>query len=95
MDRFFGLDSVSKQDEALEHVCTVYSTSELAVVRSILDGADIPYLIKERGAGASVKIITGFSMYGTDIFVPTEAAQTAKELLCPADADTKTEDTEK
>ena len=53
----------------------------LSVLRSILDGEKIPYLIRERGSGSSVKIIAGYSMFGTDVFVPTSAIERAREVL--------------
>jgi hypothetical protein len=81
MDRFFGLDSVSAHEASLELLMTVYNSAEQAVVESILRDAEIPYLIKERGAGSSVKVITGFSMYGTDIFVRREQLDEAKAIF--------------
>ena len=81
MDRLFGLDKVSAHDESLELLMTVYNSAEQAVVESILNDAEIPYLIKERGVGSSVKVITGFSMYGTDIFVRREQLDEAKAIF--------------
>ncbi len=81
----FGLDKTSKHPEGLELLTTVFDNVELAVVRSILEGAGIPYLIKERGSGSSVKIITGLSIFGTDIFVRSEEFETATDLITPID----------
>ena len=81
MDRLFGLDKVSSHDESLELLMTVYNSAEQAVVESILNDAEIPYLIKERCVGSSVKVITGFSMYGTDIFVRREQLDEAKAIF--------------
>ena len=85
MDRLFGLDKVSAHDESLELLMTVYNSAEQAVVESILNDAEIPYLIKERGVGSSVKVITGFSMYGTDIFVRREQLDEAKAIFDSAE----------
>ena len=79
----FGLDKVAKHPEGLLLLTTVYDNVELAIIRSILEGAEIPYLVKERGAGSSVKIIMGYSMCGTDIFVRKEDLDTAAELIAP------------
>ncbi len=79
----FGLDKAAKHPEGLLLLTTVYDNVELAIIRSILEGAEIPYLIKERGAGSSVKIIMGYSMCGTDIFVRKEDLDTAAELIAP------------
>lgn len=94
MDRFFGLDSVSAHDESLELLMTVYNSAEQAVVESILNDAEIPYLIKERGAGSSVKVITGFSMYGTDIFVRREQLEEAKAIFDSAEFVEETENSD-
>ena len=80
-DFLFGLDGPAKCDENLELLTTVYDNVELSVLRSILDGENIPYMIRERGSGSSVRIITGFSMFGTDIYVPKNIVDQAKEIL--------------
>ena len=54
---------------------------ELSVLRSILEGENIPYMIRERGSGSSVRIIAGFTMFGTDVFVPKAIIGQAKEVL--------------
>ncbi|HOA84615.1 MAG TPA: DUF2007 domain-containing protein [Bacillota bacterium] len=79
----FGLDKPKRPPEGLEFLTTVYDNAELAVVRSILEGAGIPYLIKERGIGSTV---IGYSMFGTDIYVRQEDLEVASGLL-ESDAD--------
>ena len=81
MDSFFGFDKVSAHDEGQELLMTVYNPSELAVVQSILRDAEIPFLAKDRGAGGSMKIIEGYSVFGTDIFVLAEHLETAKAIF--------------
>lgn len=80
-DSLFGLDRVSPHDDDVELLTTVHDNAELSVLRSILEGEEIPYMIKERGSGSSVKIIAGYSMYGTDVFVPKEVLAQATEIL--------------
>ena len=80
-DPLFGLDRESPHDDSTELLTTVHDNVELSVLRSILDGEEIPYMIRERGSGSSVKIIAGYSMYGTDVFVPKAAAEHAREVL--------------
>ena len=46
-------------------------------------GENIPYLVKNRGSGTVVKVITGFSVFGADIFVLKEDIEKAKELIRP------------
>ena len=80
-DVFFGLDEVSPHDESVELLTTVHDNVELSILRSILEGENIPYLVRERGSGSSVRIIAGYTMFGTDVFVPKAAAEHAKEIL--------------
>lgn len=83
MDVLFGLDRVSPHDEGLTHVGTYYDAPSLAVAESLLDGAGIAYLKKERGVGAALTVVAGFNMYGTDVFVKDEDAEAAAALLTP------------
>ena len=85
MDSLFGLERLASHDEALAHLITVYDPSLLPVLESILRDAEIPYLKKERGSGSSVKIITGFSLFGTDLFVLKEHLEIATELIHPSE----------
>ena len=80
-DPIFGLDEVSSHDEDTELLTTVHDNVELSILQSILDGEQIPYRVSERGSGSSVKIIMGYSMFGTDIFVPKAVFEQAKEVL--------------
>lgn len=86
MDSFFGLDRVSPHDENLELLITVYDSPSQMIIESILRDAEIPYLAKSRGSGTAVKVIAGFSMFGTDIFVLREHLETALELITPPEA---------
>ena len=81
MDTFFGLDKVSSHHEGVELLTTVHDGVELSIVRSILEGENIPYRTRERGSGNVVKVIAGYSMFGTDVFVPKELLESARELL--------------
>ena len=83
MDSFFGLDRISSHDESLELLTTVYDQVQQMIVESILRDAEIPYLTKMRGSGTAVKVITGFSMFGADIFVLREHLETARVLITP------------
>ena len=99
MDKFFGLDKVSAHDENAAHLTTVHNQVELSIVRSILEGEGIPYFTRERGSGSVVTVIAGYSMFGTDVFVPKTMLEQAAELLdayrngdVVEDADGETED---
>ena len=80
MDRFFGLDT-PRQRDGMELLTTARDDVELVVIKSILDGEEIPYLAEDRGCGGLVRVITGNSVYGTDILVPTAFLERAKEIL--------------
>ena len=81
MDGFFGLNHTHPQNEDLELLTTAYSQPELLVIESILRDAEIPFLAKERGTGNSMRIIAGYSMFGTDIYVLRDQLALAEELL--------------
>ena len=81
MKDIFGLDKPAACDEFTAHLTTVHDNAELCVVRSILEGEGIPYRVRERGSGGMVKVIAGYSMYGTDIFVPKDRLTAAVEVL--------------
>ena len=81
MDSFFGFDKVSAHDESVELLFTVYEPSELLVIESILKDAEIPYMCKERGSGGMMKIVAGYSVFGTDVFVLKEHLETARAIF--------------
>jgi hypothetical protein len=85
MDSFFGLDRAHMKDESLELLTTVSDRASLMIIESILRDAKIPYITKDRGCGTVVKVITGFSSFGTDIFVLREHLEDASALISPCD----------
>ncbi len=91
MDFLFGLDRVSPHDDSLTLLTTVYDSSLLMILESILKDAEIPYLKKERGSGTSMKVITGFSVFGTDLFVLKEHLETAQALIAPQEIEDEEE----
>ena len=83
MSDLFGLErphKISDGDE-VSHLITVYDMAVLGIVRGLLEDENIPYLVRERGTGSAMRILTGFSLYGTDVYVPTDALETAKGLV--------------
>ena len=79
----FGLEKphkISDGDE-VSHLITVYDVAVLGIVRGMLEDEDIPYLVRERGTGSAMRIMTGLSMFGTDVYVPTHALEVAKGLV--------------
>lgn len=100
LDELFGLEKNHKIafGDDVDLLTTVYDEGSLAIIRGLLESEDIPYLAKERGSGSAMRIMTGFSMFGTDIFVPVAALEKAKELLPVLDGECEiidqTEETE-
>lgn len=92
-DKLFGTDKPAPPvAENAELLCTVYSPEELAVLESILRDAEIPYLVRDRGAGDAVRIITGTgTMFGSDIYVASERLDEASELITPDNNGEETE----
>ena len=79
----FGLEKNHKiaYGDDVVLLTTVYDVAMLGMVRGLLEDEGIPYLIHERATGSAMRIMTGFSMCGTDIFVPKEAEETARDLI--------------
>ena len=82
-DAFFGLEKPHKisYGTEIDLLTTVKDNAMLAMIRGLLDDAEIPYLVRERGSGGVVRMVTGISWFGTDIYVPTDALEEAKELI--------------
>ena len=82
MDKiFFGLDRpVDPHDENMALAETVHDNIRLAIVRSILDGENIPYVIKMRG-GNAIGVITGSPTFGADVFVHKDSLEDAIAAL--------------
>ena len=79
----FGLENDHKiaYGEDVVLLTTVYDIAMLGMVRGLLEDAEIPYLVHERATGSAMRIMTGFSICGSDIFVPKAAEETARDLI--------------
>ena len=86
LDKLFGLDKPEKTtEETGVLLTTAHGNEELAAIEALLRSAEIPYRLTDRGAGGVVRVISGYTMYGTDVFVREEDLETAQELLTPVD----------
>ena len=93
--KLFGLDRVTPHDEQTSALLvTVHGNEQLAAVEALLRSAELPYRACDRGAGGVVRVISGYTMYGTDIFVRPEDLETAQALLAPVDANQSDEEGE-
>ena len=81
MDKFFGLDNPAKVDKDVTLLTTTHDDVEKNIICGILEEENIPFLAKDRGAGEAVRVVTGYSMYGCDIFVPGDLFEKANALL--------------
>ena len=81
MDKFFGLDNPAKLDKDTTLLTTTHDDVEKLIICGILEEEKIPFLTKDRGAGEAVRVVTGYSMYGCDIYVPAALLEKANALL--------------
>ncbi len=81
MDRFFGLNKPADLGEDVTLLTTTHDDVEKMIICGILEEEEIPFAAKDRGAGEAVRVVTGYSMYGCDIFVPAELFDRANALL--------------
>ena len=81
MDAFFGLNGTNPGTKNVKLLTTVYDNGSFAIIRSLLDSENIPYITKDRGAGEVVKILTGMPIFGTDVYVPDDCYDFAVKLI--------------
>lgn len=78
---FKKTDKNESKDIELVLLKTVNNNVEFDITKSILEDNDIPYIIKDEGIGGYMRIISGDSIFKTDILVERTAYDDAKELL--------------
>ncbi|MBU5257544.1 DUF2007 domain-containing protein [Tissierella praeacuta] len=73
----------NKQSSEIDLVLlrTTNNNFELGIIKSILDDNNIPYIVKDYGAGGYMRIISGDSSYRTDILVEKSDYNQANEIL--------------
>ncbi|WP_313756163.1 DUF2007 domain-containing protein [Tissierella sp.] len=73
----------NKQSNEIDLVLlrTTNNNFELGIIKSILDDNNIPYIVKDYGAGGYMRIISGDSPYRTDVLVEKSNYNQAKEIL--------------
>ena len=77
---FFGLDKPAS-DENLVLLRTFHDDVSVTMAEEVLRDEGILFVKKDRGSGSAVRIITGFSMFGTDILVAPEDLEKATALM--------------
>ena len=80
MDKLFGLDKPA-HDEDLVLLRTFHDDVSVNMAEEVLADEGILFVKKDRGSGGAVRLITGYSMYGTDILVAPDDLEKAKELM--------------
>lgn len=81
MDKFFGLDNPSVADKDVVLLTTTHDDVEKGILCGILEEEKIPFRAKDRGAGEALRVVSGYSMYGCDIYVPAALYEKANALL--------------
>lgn len=71
----------SKDDIELVLLKSTQEQYEFLTIKSILEENEIPYIVRNRGAGGYMRIATGMSFYPTDILVEESSFERAKKLL--------------
>ena len=81
MDKlFFGLYQPVNDDD-LVLLRTFHDDVSVAMAEEVLRDEEIPFIKKDRGSGGVVRIISGYSMYGTDLFVAPDDLEKASALM--------------
>ena len=84
LKKLFGLEKPVEDKASGVLLTTAHGNEELAAIVALLRAAELPYRIEEQGAGEVVRVIAGYNMYGTNIYVRAEDLETAQELIAPA-----------
>lgn len=77
---FFGLDQ-PVSEEGLVLLRTFRDDVSVAMAEEVLRDEDIPFVKKDRGSGSVVRLVVGFSTFGTDIWVAPDDLEKAKGLM--------------
>ena len=77
---FFGLDQPAQEGE-LVLLRSFHDDVSLAMAEEVLRDEGILFIKKDRGSGSAVRLITGYSMYGTDLLVAPEDLEKATDLM--------------
>ena len=76
----FGLDHPVNDDD-LVLLRTFHDDISLAMAEEVLRDEEILFVKKDRGSGSAVRIVVGFSTFGTDLFVAPDDLERATELM--------------
>ena len=79
-DMFFGLNAPVNDDE-LVLLRTFHDDISVAMAEEVLRDEGILFVKKDRGSGSAVRIVVGFSTFGTDLFVAPDDLERATELM--------------
>ena len=77
---FFGLDHPANEED-LALLRSFHDDVSLTMAEEVLRDEGILFVKKDRGSGAAVRVITGYSIYGTDLFVAPEDLERATDLM--------------
>lgn len=73
--------SNSRDDVNIIKLKSISNEIELSMIKGILDDNNIPYIVRDYGVGGHMRIMTGVSLFGTDIMVEEADFGKAKKLL--------------
>ncbi len=68
-------------DSTVVKLKSIGNEIELDMIKAILEDNDIPYIVKDYGAGGHMRIISGVSPFNTDVMVSKDDLEQAKNLL--------------
>lgn len=71
----------NKKDIDLVLLKTANNRFELDMIKGVLEDNQIPYILQEKGSGGYLKIISGSSMFGSDILVEKSQYEKAIDLI--------------
>lgn len=72
-----------KQEDEIELVLlkTITNNYELELIKNLLEDEGIPYIVRDTGIGGYMRVITGDSIFKTDILVANTMYDQAKQIV--------------
>lgn len=72
-----------KQEDEFEIVLlkTITNNYELELIKNLLEEEQIQYIVRDSGIGGYMRVITGDSMFKTDILVANTRYEEAKKIV--------------
>lgn len=74
-------EDTSEETDEWAFLTRIKDDREVDIIESLLRSFEIPLLRRYREAGGYLKVLTGMSVFGVDLFVPKSKLELAREII--------------